>query len=246
MKTHVHIFTPLLLIGLFLIPASISVRGAETRWIPTNSWSAGGDTTTRVFDVFGDAWQVHYANRDTRRLAIRVLNEAGEVVGKPIEADRPIRGVHTFSGPGRFYLQAAGPSGRWEISVRQELTRLQEWDLRQKNATLDDRLEKVASFTGESDMAEYPILIAAGGWKFSYQNGSGEMSLRVVDTVSGEVVFQRLLTRPEKAESWVHRPGRFRIEVESVQSAWRIDVFSRGAKAGSAVVAVDPVPVEID
>ena len=223
MKIHTSI--AVCVVAFVLFNAS-TAGAADARWISTNYWSAGGDTNTRMFDIVSDEWQIHYVNRDTGKLSIQVIDEDGKPVDKPIVADRPIRGIHTFSGPGRFHLKVTGTSQRWQINLRQELTRLQEWDLRQKNAAQTGRLNKVASFTGENGLETYPIKIAGGSWKFSYQNGTGETTLQVLDAKNGEVIFQRSITRPEKAESWVHRSGEFYIEVDAIESAWRVDVFA--------------------
>jgi hypothetical protein len=224
------IYHPIVFCMVALVLFSASPAGAaDARWISTNYWSAGGDTNTRMVDVLSEEWQIHYVNRDTGTLIIQVVNESGQTVDKPIMADRPIRGIHSFKGPGRFYLKVTGTSQRWQINLRQKLTRLQEWDLRQKNEAQTGRWDKVASFTGENGRETYPINIKGGSWKFAYQNGTGEVNLRVLDAKNGDVLFQRTITRPEKAESWIHQSGEFYIEVDALESAWRVDVFAPGA-----------------
>ncbi len=217
------------IIGLAVVVlgfSTISAQATDSEWVTTNYWAAGGTTTTRMFNVAGEAWQIRYSNRSLNNMKIRVMNEKNEQIEPAIIVDGAIRGVKTFNQIGRFYIEITGDSPNWRVTVRQKLTKLQEWDLRQANANLDGNLRKVASFTGDNGEKTMAIKIPKGSWKFKYQNGEGDISLQVVEKAGNTVIFKRQLNRPERAESWVHDTGEYEFKVQAVESSWRVDVFA--------------------
>ncbi len=215
----------LLFSAIFLATPAFS-RG----WIDTASWFGRGSTTTRMLRVTGDRWRVHYINHGPGPLRIRVFDSEHREIYE-IYTRRGFPGIRSMpAGKGDYYLVIEPQDTRWEVIVRQRLSRAQEWFLQQHDEVVRDGLELVASFSGGPGQASYPLSLPQGSWRMVYSNSRREtMEVTLIDE-NQDVQFQHRLERPKRTETWIHRGGDFVLQVDAGDTRWRVEFYRAGSQ----------------
>ncbi len=216
-----------ILICLFLSSIVTPVWARSGGWMETDSWFGRSSKTTRVFRVAGERWRLYYLNHGSGSLRIRVLNQAHEQVYEVYtqSSRSAIRTVPARSG--EYYLLIESDNSSWEVEVRQHISRLQEWRLREEERDFMSSLEKVASFSGAAGEAEYDISVPDEGWRMVYSNSRpGRLTLGVRGKGSERYVFYRLMERPARDYTWLHQAGEYKLEVDAENTRWRVDFYA--------------------
>lgn len=87
------------------------------------SWFAFSDTTTPLFDIEEDLWEIYWNIKSSfvngSEYSITVLDENGAVVSEiPVGPERMI-GSEYLKGPGRFRLEIHTAKGNWNIQAKE-------------------------------------------------------------------------------------------------------------------------------
>ncbi len=199
-------------------------------WVETASWFGRGPTTTRTFRAAGERWRLHYTNHGPGPLRIRVFDSEHREV-YDIYTRRGFPGIRSMRvGKGDFYLMIEPRDARWEVIVRQRLSRAQEWFLRRHEEETRAGLELVASFSGGQGQTSYPLSLPPGSWRMVYSNSRRETMAVTLTSEDQDYQFQHRLERPKRTETWIHRGGDFVLQVDAGDTRWRVDFFRAEAQ----------------
>ncbi len=203
-----------------------AARGQRSDWVLTDNWFGRGSNTTRIFQVAGERWRVFCLNNGISTMRLRVFNRQHELVyehqvGPNSSSIRTVPG-----GSGEYYLHIDPGGGSWEVSVRQNISRLQEWRLREEERDYMASLERTASFSGGPGTSNYSIEVPSGSWRVIYTNSRrGRLELELKGEADSVSNFERTMERPVRADTWIHHPGKYELKVNARETRWRVDFY---------------------
>jgi len=199
--------------------------GQKPRWLTTHSWKGTGTAATEIFWVNTNRWRIRYAPHGRGIFHVALYNVKGELVDVVADLERPVSGLRTQTGKGQCYLTVTAIDTRWEISVEQYLSVIEEWQLLQRMKQPPVELAKLAEWTGGTGDAEYELTVPAGSWKVVHTNkGNGLLQVKVQND-EGLVSLAANNSSTGEGESWVHAAGTFTVSVVAVDTTWKVVVY---------------------
>ena len=224
--------TRLLVLGIALLSLTrlSSVAAAGTRWLETHSWKGMGTKQTEKFWVNGGKWRIRYRPHGKGIFQVAVYAENGEFLDMAADMEKPVGGWTTMHGRGARHLAITGMNTTWEVSIEQRLSTIEEWQLIQIMNQARPTFVKLGTWTGEDAETKHEFAVPQGSWKVKHSS-SGEGTLQIFIHDEDDIVVLALNSdSPGEDTSWVHRKGKFTMEVKAVKAAWQVDVFHEQRK----------------
>jgi hypothetical protein len=229
-STMKKLFLPLIFCCL---AASMSSAHAQLgRWLETNTWTGYGARTTDVFRVNADKWRLTFRNLSSDPLRVDLYACDGQLLKTVFNVEAPFRGHKAIKGfKGDLYLVISGVQARWEVTVEQYLTTVQEWKLQEILRTPRKPPRKLGVWHGTAGAYTYEIEVPRGSWRLAYEvkGKHGRIRVRVTPLSEGAPVppvFSQF--NQGMQHGWVHQAGKFRLEVEAIAGTeWRVEAAVR-------------------
>ncbi len=220
----------LVLLLALLLPAAAPAQ--EPVWLETHSWKGSGTARTEIFWANTSRWRIRYRPRGKGLFQISVYNVKGELVDVAANQAEPLRGMAYMKEKGEFFLAITGADTEWEVSIEQFVNMAEEWQLRQRAKLPPPAMWKIATWTGGAGRQEYDIDVPHGSWQIVHSNhGPGLLQIQVFDQ-KGDLAVAANNALPGSGLSWLHTPGRAKVAINAVDTAWKIEVFCEAATAG--------------
>jgi hypothetical protein len=182
---------------------------------------------TEVFPVTGSAWKVIYTHDGPGRFEISVHDAQGNLIRRTINSSEPIKGVSNLKGPGNFYLLISGHVPSWKVTVKQYVSTIEEWNLRQLGQQRTPVLRKLGTWNGEDTDSTYQFTVPEGSWRIVYGNSGGGVFELGVNDGEGNSVLTAAVTEPGESAAWVHKAGPFSLHVKATGTAWKVEAFCK-------------------
>ena len=214
---------------LFLL--GLMLQAGDFRWVKAPfQWHAGGVVATKIVDLQGEPFRIHYSSRRKAPMKITLVDASQTARKKSPKTvvDSSLlatAGYREYSGYQQAYLVIEGDPRGWDVSLDLYLDSLQEWRL--KTALEDEEkavFRKRGFWTGEGtqtvafEPGEAPWRITAIGDK--------PVPMKVtVQTADETVLFQRT-TQIAGGESsgWIHSIKPVTITVEAApELSWTLE-----------------------
>jgi hypothetical protein len=212
---------------LLMVAAAGPVLAQAPRWVVTNRWQGGGSQQTEMFWVNGDAWRVRYQPSGKGLFQIALYDAQGKFLDMVTDQNRgtPLAGSDSLRGRGQRYLGITGVDTRWEITVEQRLSVVEEWHLRQLLQQPQSQLLKVGLWTGGDGQNEFTFTVPSRSWQIRHcQSGDGLLQI-VVEDETGFVALAANEVRAAEGSSWVHKAGTFTMRVNADRVDWKVEVL---------------------
>lgn len=202
--------------ALALLGSSTLVLAQAPKWVETGAWSGTGTGDTPSFTVVGTKCNVRCVPKGHGPIRVVVCSEDGEerVVVTDQKGKWPISAHETFQDMGVFHVKIqANEALDWNLTVKQRLRVIQEWELVQE-AKKQKPPVTVAAWTGQGpETSVYKLRIKQGSWRLARQfAGQGTLKVVVKDSDGAEVA-RSLVDNTAEQVCWIHRTGEFTVEV---------------------------------
>jgi hypothetical protein len=200
----------------------------EPRWVQTHCWSGVGSCQTQLFWANGSKWRIVYEPQGKKLFTIRLFNRAGELLHRVANPVFPHSGSAAVSGKGEYFLEiTALDETRWTVSIEQYLSVIEEWQLLQIMRQPQPQFSKLGTWTGEAVEAQHTLTVPQPRWKLVYaHSGVGTLRFVVRDERGEEVAAGCADQQTQKGVCWVHRSGKFVMDLKAVDTSWKVDVFA--------------------
>ncbi|OGV69092.1 MAG: hypothetical protein A3K19_16695 [Lentisphaerae bacterium RIFOXYB12_FULL_65_16] len=207
--------------------ASGSALAQEAQWLETQSWSGAGTAQTEMFWVVGSQWRVIYRPSGKGIFTVAVYDRDSRLLSIPTDQSEPISGSKSLRGTGERYLAITGIDSSWQVRVEQYLTKIEEWHLTQIMRQPKPSYGRMGTWTGEDATEEYEFEVPQGSWQLVHRNDGGGYLQVVVRDDQGYVALAANATAAGQGTSWVHKPGKFVMEVKAAGTKWEIHVLTQ-------------------
>ena len=116
----------------------------------------------------------------------------------------------------------------WEVTVRQHLSVIEEWQWKEMTETAAKRPRQPwAVWTGRSGPDAYELVFPTGRCRVVCTNVEGNpVEFSVREKISGQYEMLCTSRRRESWDGWIHRPGTYIVRADAWSSEWKIEVFN--------------------
>ena len=216
---------------IVLAGTSTLLHAKNPRWVETHSWESSGHHSTPLFKVNAEKWRLVFRRSSSNRfLRVSVYDSDHEKIHTVVNRNAPFFGYKQLNGKGKYYLQVEGEGINWEISIKQLLNRMEEWDLMHYQRDKKTRRNLLASWHGEGEKS-YSFDVPEGGWRLNYETKKeGGKLVIAVDRKEGERdkdAFERRefsLSDKSSGYEWINFAGEFDLQVQEATAPWHISV----------------------
>lgn len=216
------------LLTFFVIAATSSTFAAKTRWVQTNIWSGNGYSATEVINIVGHKWRLRYkpsAKSGNAAFEIEIYDLNGRPYASAGGRKGVLKGSKSYSEPGMYYLMIKGVDTKWEISLEQRMTVIEEWEYRQWLKRVSPVVRRLGTWADAVHEAEYTFKTVGPGWKaVASSKGPGKTTIQIRD-LAGTVLFNSSFTGAGESSGWCYAGGTFKVYVFSNGPEWKLDLF---------------------
>jgi len=220
-----HYLLTAMTLGAILLGGT-QLEAENPRWVETHSWEGSGQRKTAFFKVNAEKWRLIFRRSSSGKfLTIHCYDENHEKIHTAVNRNAPFFGYRQLTGKGKYYLEIEGEGISWEISVKQLLSRIEEWQLLQYKRSKRNRMTKLASWYG-AGKADYSFKVPKGSWRINYRSsGNGKLVFTINRKPEEGFKSRTFSVSGNKLEkAWINYSGAFDLKIEEAISPWHISL----------------------